>query len=167
MDTRLSQSLSALFAEITEGAAPSGEAFVLNPGDAGLLRSLEALAAPDASRNLSGGATVAAHAQHVRFGLSLFNRWAREGGNPFAGADWGDAWKTTSVDDAAWSEILNGLKAESREWRNHLMSPRDVSDIELGGLIATVAHTAYHLGAIRQIAAATRGPKDGTFPSQG
>jgi len=167
MDARFSQSLSALFAEITEGAAPSGEAFVLNPGDAGLLRSLEALTATDASRSLSGGATVAAHAQHVHFGLSLFNRWAREGGNPFADAFWGDAWKTTSVDDVAWSEILSALKAETREWRDHLRSPREPNDIELRGLIASVAHTAYHLGAIRQIAAAARGPKDGTVAGQG
>jgi hypothetical protein len=165
MDLNLFQSLSALFSEITEGADTSGGAFVLNSGDVGLLRALEALPAADASKSLHGGATVAAHAQHVQFGLSLFNRWAREGGNPFADAKWDEAWKTTTVDAAAWSEILKGLKAESREWRNHLAAPRDLQEVELRGLIASVAHTAYHLGAIRQIVAAARGPKEGTFVS--
>jgi hypothetical protein len=36
--------------------------------------------------------------------------------------------------------------------------------VELTGLLASVAHLAYHLGAIRQIDKATRGPKEGTFP---
>jgi hypothetical protein len=37
-----------------------------------------------------------------------------------------------------------------------------VQDIELRGMIASIAHLAYHLGAIRQIAAAARGPREGT-----
>jgi hypothetical protein len=30
-------------------------------------------------------------------------------------------------------------------------------------MIASLAHLAYHLGAIRQIAPAARGPREGTF----
>jgi hypothetical protein len=165
MNLPLFQSLAALFSEITEGADTAGGAFILNSGDVGLLRALEALPATDASKRLSGGATVAAHAQHVRFGLSLFNRWARDGGNPFADAKWDEAWKTAVVDDAEWSEILGGLKDESRHWRDHLGTPRALHEVELRGVIASIAHTAYHLGAIRQIAAATRGPREGTFAS--
>ena len=30
-------------------------------------------------------------------------------------------------------------------------------------MIGSIAHLAYHLGAIRQIAKQARGPKDGTF----
>ena len=40
-----------------------------------------------------------------------------------------------------------------------LRSPRESSDIELTGMISSVAHLAYHLGAIRQIDAAIQGPK--------
>jgi hypothetical protein len=32
-----------------------------------------------------------------------------------------------------------------------LQTPREVSGIELAGMISSVAHLAYHLGAIRQI----------------
>jgi hypothetical protein len=35
--------------------------------------------------------------------------------------------------------------------------------VELTGMIASIAHFAYHLGAIRQIAKDARGPKEGTF----
>ena len=125
------------------------------------------MSAADASRSLTGGATVAAHAQHVRYGLSLMNQWAREGGNPFADATWDEAWKVAAVSDEQWAEIRAGLRLEAGLWRDALATPRDVSGIELRGLIGSVAHTAYHLGAIRQIAANARGPREGTFHSPG
>jgi hypothetical protein len=37
-----------------------------------------------------------------------------------------------------------------------------VNDLELTGMIGSIAHLAYHLGAIR-IAKRVRGPKEGTF----
>lgn len=154
--------LAGLFSELVDGAAGEGGAFILNSGDVGLLRSLDKLSAGDASRSVNGGATIAAHAQHVRYGLSLMNRWASEGGNPFATARWDEAWKTSSVDTAAWNEIRQGLGDEARRWLHTLKSPRDVADVELTGMAASVAHLAYHLGAIRQINKDARGPKEGT-----
>jgi hypothetical protein len=44
-----------------------------------------------------------------------------------------------------------------------LNTPREVEAVELTGMIASVAHLAYHLGAIRQIGKETRGPREGTF----
>src|SRR6185436_7392666 len=143
----LHSALAALFSELTDGANSPGGAFILNSGDAGLLRSLDSLPAADASRGLNGGATVAAHAQHLRYGLSLMNRWAREGGNPFADATWDEAWKTNAVTDSQWTEIRDGLREEVRRWKEALATPRDVTRVELCGLIGSVAHLAYHLGA--------------------
>jgi hypothetical protein len=156
--------LARLFGELTEGVSGGG-GFVLNTGDIGLLRSLDALSAADASRSVNDGATIAAHTQHVRYGLSLMNRWAREGGDPFADAMWDAAWKISRVDDAEWSEIPEGLRTETERWSEVLTRPRDVTEVELTGLIASVAHLAYHIGAIRQINKDARGPKEGTFPN--
>ena len=39
-----------------------------------------------------------------------------------------------------------------------MKAPRTPTQVELNGMVASVAHLAYHLGAIRQIDAATRGP---------
>ena len=161
--TEMKSALAGLFSELVDGVRATGGGFVLNTGDIGLLRSLEKLSAADASKSANGGATIAAHAQHVRYGLSLMNRWAAEGGNPFADARWDEAWKTSAVDAAAWDEIKSGLAAETHRWLGVLKTPRNVSDVELSGLIASVAHLAYHLGAIRQIAKDSRGPREGTF----
>ena len=166
MQTReISESLMTLFAELVDGAKSGGGAYMLNSGDRGLLRSLELLSAADASRSLEGGATIAAHAQHLRYGLSLMNRWASEGGDPFADAKWDEAWKTRSVDAEGWREIQSGLSGEAQRWQRALGSARAVSREELNGMIGSIAHLAYHLGAIRQIAATARGPREGTFTS--
>ena len=161
--TETSRALSRLFSELVDGTSGRGNAFVLNTDDIGLLRSLEKLSAADASRSVNEGATIAAHAQHVRYGLSLMNRWAREGGNPFADAKWDEAWKISAVDDGIWDEIRAGLRDETQRWLEMLRAPRECSAIELTGMISSVAHLAYHLGAIRQISKTMRGPREGTF----
>ena len=46
-------------------------------------------------------------------------------------------------------------------WLGVVRAPRDVDEIELNGMIGSIAHLAYHLGAIRQINQSTRGPADG------
>lgn len=155
--------LGILFAELVDGPPQRGGAFMLNSGDVGLSRSLDRLSAAEASKSANDGATIAAHAQHVRYGLSLLNRWAREGGNPFADAKWDEAWKTRAVDAPQWQEIKSGLRSESEQWLNALKSPRDVGRVGLAGMIGSIAHLAYHLGAIRQISQETRGPREGTF----
>lgn len=160
MDT--SVGLTRVFSELVDGTSPDA-GFVLNRGDTGLLRSLEKVSAAGASRSIDGGATIAAHAQHLRYGLSLMNQWGAEGGDPFADAKWDQAWKISAVDDRAWAEIRNGLRDEAHRWRQTLASPRPVTDVEFAGLISSIAHLAYHLGAIRQITKDTRGPRAGTF----
>ena len=157
--SNLAPILANLFAELTTGAPREG-AFIVNAGDAGSLASLDKLSAMDASRNAHDGATIAAHAAHVSYGLSLMHRWASEGGNPFANARWQDAWKITTVDDRQWQEIRDGLRQEVLQWKEALGKAREVIEIELSGMIGSIAHTAYHLGAIRQIDRNARGPKE-------
>ncbi len=161
--TEIRLALSRLFSELVDGTNERGAAFVLNSGDAGLLRSLDKLSATEASQSVNGGATIAAHAQHLRYGLSLMNAWAREGGNPFANAKWDEAWKTSTVNEMEWHEIRDGLGFEADRWLEALKSPREVGEMELTGMFASIVHLAYHLGAIRQINKGARGPTEGTF----
>jgi hypothetical protein len=161
--TEVSPVLARLFSELTRGANQGKGTFILNSGDVGLLRSLDTLSADAASRSANGGATIAAHAQHVRDGLALMNRWAREGGNPFADPKWDEAWNIAGVDAGQWEEIQQGLREEADRWLEALRSRREASAVELSGMIGSIAHVAYHLGAIRQIDKSTRGPRGGTF----
>jgi hypothetical protein len=67
------------------------------------------------------------------------------------------------VSDDEWRAIRDALRADSREWLGALGAPREVNPVELNGMIGSIAHLAYHLGAIRQIASTARGPKEGPF----
>lgn len=154
----LNRSLPSLLRELVHGAPQTGS-FVLNSGDGGLLASLDRLSAADASRSSDGGATIAAHVDHLRYGLSLMNRWAAGEENPFAGADWTESWNRRTVSDSEWAELRAGLRDEAEQWHAALQAPREVAGVELDGVIGSVVHLAYHLGAIRQIASGARGPR--------
>jgi hypothetical protein len=152
-----------LLSELIDGPSVSGGSFVLNSGDAGLLRSLARVSAEEASRAVDAGATIAAHARHVTIGLHLLNRWASDGGDPYADPMWDEAWRISRVTEAEWRATLGDLEREARQWLEILRTPRDVTGRELPGMIGTIAHVAYHLGAMRQIAKSARGPREGTF----
>src|SRR5687768_2985153 len=107
----LAKTLSTLFRELAEGAPASG-AYILNAGDAGLLRSLDNLSAAAASAVTPSGSSIAAHVDHVRYGLSLMNRWSA-GENPFGDADWSASWRRTIVSEAEWRQRLADLRSEA------------------------------------------------------
>jgi hypothetical protein len=154
----LAKTLSTLFRELVEGAPASG-AYMLNAGDAGLLRSLDKLSAAAASAATPTGSSIAAHVDHVRYGLSLMNRWSA-GENPFRDADWSASWKKTTVSEEEWQKLRAQLRDEAVRWLKALGTPRDVEEMELNGMVGSIAHLAYHLGAIRQINQTLRGPME-------
>jgi len=155
----VARTLGTLLAELADGTSKEG-GYILNPGDEGLLRSLDKLSAADASARTPTGSSIAAHADHLRYGLSLMNRWS-EGENPFGSADWSASWRKVVVSEPEWRQRLADLRAEATRWLGVIRRPRDVNEIELNGMIGSIAHLAYHLGAIRQINQSARGPAEG------
>lgn len=151
----LHRSLPSLFSELVFGAPDAG-AFVLNPGDDGLLASLRRISAEQASAT-SGQSTVAAHVRHLQYGLSLMNRWAA-GENPFEDANWAASWEHPHVSAKEWDDLRVSLAETCRTWHGHLSGDRAVGGAELDGVIGSIIHLAYHLGAIRQMNASLRGP---------
>jgi hypothetical protein len=152
-------SLGVLFGELIDGP-PTGEGYILNPGDQGLLRSLDQLSASAASTvPPAGGASIAAHVDHVRFGLELLNRWNEGEENPWSTADWTASWRRTSVTAEEWERLRAQFRDQAQRWHRAIQTPRDVPPIALKGIIGSVAHLAYHLGAMRQIDRSIRGPQ--------
>jgi hypothetical protein len=151
--------LPTLFRELVHGSPDaSARTYVLNQGDPGLLTSLDRLSAAAASATPGGGPSIAAHVDHLRYGLSLLNRWADGASPPGPDMDWTVSWRQTVVSDTAWRTLRDELRREATRWAEALSTPREVSDVEAGWMAGSVAHLAYHLGAIRQIDRATRGP---------
>lgn len=153
-DTIFQSALSKLLAEIFDGP-PGNEAYLLNPGDPGLLRQLDSIDDVAASaRPMPGKTTIAAHVDHVRFGLSLLNRWAAGEENPWSGADWEASWRRTSVTNEQWQVLRDDLRREAQTWQKVVVARTDWDGTTAAGALSSAAHTAYHLGAIRQILAA-------------
>ena len=157
MPTPLHALLESLFRELIDGPK-TGAAWMLNGGDVGLLRSIDKLTASAASAAPAGGATIAAHVDHLRFGLSLMNRWSQGDRDPWSKADWTVCWKTVVVNDREWAALRQALGAEARQWLAALGTPREYTESELNNVMGSVAHLAYHFGAIRQIDRSIRGP---------
>src|SRR5437763_11806808 len=104
-DSVFQRALSNLLTEIFDGP-PGQEAYVLNPGDPGLLRQLDTIDASSASkRSAMGKSTIAAHVDHLHFGLALLNRWIAGEPNPFAGADYNASWQRTTVTEEQWRAL--------------------------------------------------------------
>lgn len=153
-DSIFQRALSNMLVEIFDGP-PGQEAFVLNPGDPGLLRQLDTIDASAASkRPMAGKTTIAAHVDHIHFGLAILNRWAAGESNPWAGADWNGSWQRTTVTDEQWRTLRANLRNEAEKWRKVVAGRTIWDDMAAAAALSTAAHTAYHFGAIRQILAA-------------
>ena len=149
--------LQTILKELLDGPRPEWS-FVLNPGDRGLLHALDQLSAAQASAIPSGGgASIAAHVDHLRYGFELMNRWSR-GEQPFADADYSASWKRLTVSEPEWTARRRSLRDELYAWRDALSRVHAESDVEVNGVVSSVVHLAYHIGAIRQIDRSTRGP---------
>jgi hypothetical protein len=116
-----------------------------------MFETLATITAEEASVPVGGKcATLAAQVRHVAFYLDLTERIVRTGINERV--DWGEIWRTTH---AVTAEEWESLKVELRSSYNRIKTLiQDTtawpSEREIGGAIATIVHTVYHLGEIRQ-----------------
>ena len=145
------RALLALFDEGFRGAAGGGTWYVDNDPKCGLLGTLAGLSAEAASRPLAPGdpLTAASHADHVRFALSLANRASR-GENPYPTADWAASWAVRSVTEEEWAGLVAALESEIRDLRRFIETGKPLEEEMFAtGIFGLVAHTAWHLGALR------------------
>lgn len=116
-----------------------------------MFETLAIISAETASVPVGGKcATLAAQVKHVAFYLDVLDHSVRTQTNERQ--DWGKIWRETSAVSAEeWEAIkadlqasydrIKALVADTHEWPG----PEHI-----GGAIAMIVHTAYHLGEIRQ-----------------
>lgn len=150
MSTIASEHFSTALLAILDEAFDNVQGYFLDPGTS-LFETLSTISAAEASLPVGGKcATLAAQVKHVAFYLEVVDRNVRE--HNYARVDWGEVWRTVSeVTPEEWSAI----QAELREAYNRTISliqetAEWPSEMEIGGAMGVVVHTAYHLGEIRQ-----------------
>ena len=124
--------------------------YILDKGTS-LFETLATISAEEASIPVGGKcATLAAQVKHVAFYLDVVDQSIKNPQSP--PAEWNEIWNTVNVvDEAEWHEIQEELRHSYVAIRELVKStPTWPSEREIGGAIALVGHSAYHLGEIRQ-----------------
>jgi hypothetical protein len=116
-----------------------------------LFETLAGITAEEASVPVGGQcATLAAQVRHVAFYLDVVDQSVRDPNYP--PVDWGEIWRTVgSVTPGEWTAIQDELRASYNRIIALVHDTPDWDNIRtIGGAIGVIAHTAYHLGEMRQ-----------------
>lgn len=116
-----------------------------------LFETLDTISAEEASRPVSSRcASLAAQVAHVIFYLEVLEKAIQH--QEIGKVDWGDIWRRVEVvTTEEWSTLKDNLKQTYHRISAMLHNTEDWNDDDtIGGSIAIVVHTAYHLGEIRQ-----------------
>jgi uncharacterized damage-inducible protein DinB len=142
--------LSKVILDLLQEAFEKSQGYFLDPNTS-LFETLKNISAEQASIPVGGKcATLAAQVSHITFYLQSLEGVITGGG--FQQVDWGEIWRTVNqVTHTQWENI----QAEAQQKYQHICSlVREKSDWsreeELDSILGIIAHSAYHLGEIRQ-----------------
>ena len=116
------------------------------------LGTLDQLTAEQASRPPAVGRnTIVAHARHA---LAYIEMGVANVKGEEPRVDWAETWAVQQMNETDWAVLRQRFREKSDEWRALVMANETWEDADwMKGTIAFVAHVAYHLGAVRQLAA--------------
>jgi hypothetical protein len=144
------KSVLYLLRETFEGS-PEGQGSAYLDRGVGIFNTLENLSAAQVSREF-GATTIAAQTEHAKFYLDricefMTGRTER--------VNWEQSWLIEEVNDAEWIALRESVRKSYENTLRCLAGIEDWSEDNVGMAMGMVAHTAYHLGAIRQIMKST------------
>jgi hypothetical protein len=135
----VSESLLTLFNEVMSEVT----GYFLDDG-ATMFETLAGISSEEASRPVSSqNVSLGAQVNHVRFYLDATIQQIEN-------ADWDGAWKVGTVTDAEWHNLIARLRVSTDRARTFISMVDGSNEGHLSDTIALIAHSAYHLGEIRQ-----------------
>lgn len=134
----------AFFVLLDEVFVGGGEQDFVLDGGTSLVETLRTIDADEASVPVSSHtASLAAEVNHILVYLNAIL-------NPGTKVDWDASWTdVTRVDDAEWVELIDRVGQTLEAIRNFAGTFEGWDARYLGGAMAIIVHTAYHLGEIR------------------
>jgi hypothetical protein len=118
-----------------------------SPGT-GVFATISRLTAAQASEpGGPGHTTIAGHTHHLCSSVALSTRGLR-GESP--SRDRSRSWTVVTVDEAEWAALQARLREEYQMLLLKVETHAAWDEESLGVAMGTIAHAAYHLGAIRQ-----------------
>lgn len=141
------KSLAYLLRETFEGS-PEGQPSAFLDRGVGIFSTLEKLSAEQVSREINS-TTIAAHTEHAKFYLDRLCEFI---GGRTERVNWEDSWLIEDVNDDEWNALRDGVRKSYENALHCFAEHQNWSEDAVGMAMGMLAHTAYHLGAIRQIA---------------
>ena len=136
-----------LLRETFEGS-PEGQPSAYLDRGIGFLPTIAKLSASQVSTEING-ITIAAHTEHAKFYVDRLCEFMTGKNEKI---NWEQSWLIETVNETEWDALRDAVK---RSYENALQTIAGIEEWNgdiLGDPVAIIAHTAYHLGAIRQIA---------------
>ena len=140
------ESVAYLLRETFEGS-PEGQPSAYLDRGIGFFTTIDALSAEQVSHEF-GDTTIVAQIEHAKFYLDRLCEFI---GGRTERVNWEDSWLIETVNDEEWTALRSTVK---KAYENALkcLATTDSWDTSKAGMaIGLIAHSAYHLGAIRQI----------------
>ena len=133
--------------ETFEGS-PEGQGSAYLDRGIGVFATLETLSAADVSAEV-GGTTIVAHTEHAKFYLDRICEFLK---GRTEKVNWEQSWLIETVNETEWNFLREGMRKSYEAVTRCLSAEIETwNEDNIGDAVAIIAHTAYHLGAIRQI----------------
>jgi hypothetical protein len=140
------ESIAYLLRETFEGS-PLGQPSAYLDRGVGMFKTLDNLTAEEASLDVSG-TTAAAHTEHAKFYLDRLCEFIN---GRTERVNWEDSWLIEAVSPNEWDALRASVKNSYENSLRCIAGVDGWNEQQVGMAIGLVAHTSYHLGAIRQI----------------
>ena len=141
------EAVAYLLRETFEGS-PEGQPSAYLDRGVGFFATLKGISADAASKEFYG-TTIAAQTEHAKFYLDRLCEYLN---GRTERVNWDDSWLIETVNDAEWLALQESVTRSYESSLRCLADVKEWNELQVGMAIGLVTHTAYHLGAIRQIA---------------
>jgi hypothetical protein len=146
MPESLFDQMQELLRETFEGAKP-GEGTQYLDHQSGIRSTLASLTAEQASRRNGSHPSIAAHVRHMIFHLRVSHEWIM---GDHSKRDWKGSFEPQAVTAEEWTRLQQEFEATRQEFLRVMRALPDEQFVAEGAGAGSIAHLAYHLGAIRQ-----------------
>lgn len=145
--TDFTTALSILFRETFEGMPTAEEQVYLAQGT-GIFATLGKISAEQASTEINS-TTIAAHSEHARFYIELLDNYMNK---DMRVIDFKQSWRIKTVSEDEWDDLRENISKIYRKTTETISKNEEWGLDAITVAMGIVSHTAYHLGAIRQMA---------------
>jgi len=132
--------------ETFEGSQEGQGSVYLDRG-VGVFATLETLSAEDVSTEIAG-MTISAHTEHAKFYLDRICEFIN---GRTEKVNWEQSWLIETVNETEWNFLREGMRKSYEGVLRCFAEIETWNQDNIGEAVAIIAHTAYHLGAMRQI----------------